>query len=237
VAGAAKRPLGDSWAWARRGCRSISRRWASPGCASEDAPGPQTTVKRQRRGRRYGPAIGPAQPRPSTRRNAQEWRATETVVCHRGMAQPYGPPGRRSCGLPVRLPHSWRTWCSLGDPACSGQPCMGTNVPSRDRRNCTRRADEQAEIHRTGPRPRRRRAPPGSWPGPDCDGTSVPGPLASPVGRAVSPRSHRPTEARQLPGRGTGSGHLQGGRWWGSGGCRRNAGGLRGSAQHVRQDL
>ena len=106
-----------------------------PGCACEDAPPDhRPTVKRQPGGRRYGPAIGPAQPRRSTRRNAQEWRATETVVCHRGMAQPYGPPGRRSCSLPVQLPHSWRTWCSLGDPTRSGQPCMGTKGPSRDRR-------------------------------------------------------------------------------------------------------
>ena len=105
-----------------------------PGCACETHPDHRPTVKRQPGGRRYGPAIGPAQPRRSTRRNAQEWRATETVVCHRGMAQPYGPPGRRSCSLPVQLPHSWRTWCSLGDPTCSGQPCMGTKGPSRDRR-------------------------------------------------------------------------------------------------------
>ena len=74
------------------------------------------------------------------------------------LLRPYGPPGRRSCGLPIQLPHSWRTWCSLADPAHSGQPCMRTKIPSRDRRNCTRRADEQAEIHRTGPRPRRLRA-------------------------------------------------------------------------------
>ena len=26
--------------------------------------------------------------------------------------RPYGPPGRRSCGLPVQLPHSWRTWAA-----------------------------------------------------------------------------------------------------------------------------
>ena len=103
------------------------------------------------------------------------------------LLRPYGPPGRRSCGQPVQLPHSWRTWCSLDDPAHSGQPCMRTKIPSRDRRNCTRRADEQAEIHRTGPRPPETPRLRGSWPGPDCDGSSVPGPLASPVDWAVSP--------------------------------------------------
>ena len=159
-----------------------------PGCACEDAPRTTDLLGNANHAAGVTDRYRPCAAKGSTRRNAQEWRATETVVRHRGMAQPYGPPGRRSCSLPVQLPHSWRTWCSLGDPTRSGQPCMRTKGPSRDRRNRTRRADEQAEIHRTGPRPRRRRAPPGSWPGPDCDGSSVPGPLASPVGWAVSPR-------------------------------------------------
>jgi hypothetical protein len=37
--------------------------------------------------------------------NAQEWRATETVLAPPGDGTtlwPYGPPGRRPCGLPVR---------------------------------------------------------------------------------------------------------------------------------------
>jgi hypothetical protein len=157
VAGAAKRSLGDSWAWARRGLSvdisplvavSLARwghatrahlhnrepsiylgarhdprgegaaprgrspdqagRAVQPGLRGADGlprrvlgghPDHRPTKERQPRGRRYGPTISPAQPRPSTRRNAQEWRATETVLCHRGMAQPYGPHGRRSCGL------------------------------------------------------------------------------------------------------------------------------------------
>ena len=150
-------------------------------------PGHRPTVKRQPGGRRYGPAIGPAQPRRSTRRNAQEWRATETVVCHRGMAQPYGPPGRRSSSLPVQLPHlgehgaAWvirhvpvnRAWVPKAHPAIGD---------SRTRRAANRlRSIEPGQAPGDIARLR------GSWPGPDCDGSSVPGPLASPVGWAVSP--------------------------------------------------
>jgi hypothetical protein len=157
-----------------RGCRSLlldvrSFRWPRvavpgvrpPGCACEDAPRTtEPTEERQRRGRRYGPAIGPAQPRAAREGTPKSGGPQRRSTRSPGelLLRPYGPPGRRSCGLPVQLPHSWRSWWSLGDPAHSGQPCMRTKIPSRDRRNCIRRADEQAEIHRTGPRPRRRRA-------------------------------------------------------------------------------
>jgi hypothetical protein len=43
----------------------------------------------------------------------------------------------------------WRTWCSLGDPARFGQPCMRTNVPPATDQSCPRGADEQAEIPST----------------------------------------------------------------------------------------
>ena len=35
---------------------------------------------------------------------------------------------------------------SVDDPPCSGQPCIRTKTPSRDGRNRTRRAAEQAQI-------------------------------------------------------------------------------------------
>ena len=157
------------------------------GCACEDAPRTtEPTEERQRRGRRYGPRAA----RGSTRRNAHEWRATETVHSQPGGAAaatlwPSWSPLVRSAGSAAA---QLATWCSLDDPAHSGQPCMRTKIPSRDRRNCTRCADEQAELHRTGPRPPETPRLRGSWPGPDCDGSSVPGPLASPVAWAVSPR-------------------------------------------------
>jgi hypothetical protein len=62
------------------------------------------------------------------------------------------PSGRRSCGLRFGC----RTVGEHGQRGRSGtfrSPRMRTRVPSRDGQTCTRRADEQAEIHRTGPRP------------------------------------------------------------------------------------
>jgi len=134
--------------------------------------------ERQPRGRRYDQLSALRSQGPAREgRNAQEWRATEAVLRHRGgwrnpMALPVA--ARAVCGSAA---HDRRTWCSLGHPARSGQPRMRTKVPSRDRRNCTRRADEEAEIHRSGPQPRRRlRVPPGSWPGPGGDPSASVGP-------------------------------------------------------------
>jgi hypothetical protein len=113
------------------------------------------------------------------------------------------PSGRRSCGLPVRLPHGRRTWCSVGDPARSGQRAWvpesqpGMAKPALGAPTNRPRSTEPGHDP-----PETSRASGGSWPGPHCDGSSVPGPLASPVGWPVTPRCHRPTEARQLPGRG-----------------------------------
>jgi hypothetical protein len=45
VAGAATRPLGDSWAWPGRACRSISARWSRcPWPAGAMPPGPTSTT-------------------------------------------------------------------------------------------------------------------------------------------------------------------------------------------------
>ena len=43
------------------------------------------------------------------------------------LARPCGPPDRRSCGLPVRLPHAWRTWGSLDDPEV---PVNSAGIPT-----------------------------------------------------------------------------------------------------------
>jgi hypothetical protein len=145
----------------------------------------EPTEERQRRGRRFGPRTAKGRREGTPKSGGPQRRSTRSPG--ELLLRPYGPPGRRSCGLPIQLPHSWRTWCSLDDPAHSGQPCMRTKIPSCDRRNCIRRVDQQAENpsnRATTPETPRLR---GSWPGPDCDGSSVPGPLASPVDWAVSP--------------------------------------------------
>jgi hypothetical protein len=91
------------------------------------------------------PLSGLAQLRPSMSRNAQEGRATETVLLrHRGMAQPYGPPGRRSCRLPVRLPHDLANMVQRGRSGNCRQPCTRTKVPSHDRKAAPGAADERA---------------------------------------------------------------------------------------------
>jgi hypothetical protein len=95
---------------------------------------PPTPKEPQRRSRRYGPATGPAQPGRSTSRNAQEWRATETVLLHhRGMAQPYGPPGRRWCRLPVLLPHDLANKVQLGRSGTFQSTVHTYQSPSHDR--------------------------------------------------------------------------------------------------------
>ena len=106
--------------------------------------------ERQRPCRRYGPATTTATANPWGRAAAgcakamrrqgaagtatfREWRATETVLLRRrGVAQPYGPPGRRWCGLPVRPPHDSANMGQFGRSGSSRQSCMGTKVPSRD---------------------------------------------------------------------------------------------------------
>jgi hypothetical protein len=94
---------------------------------------PPTPKEPQRRSRRYGPATGPAQPGRSTSRNAQEWRATETVLLHhRGMAQPYGPPGRRWCRLPVLLPHDLANKVQLGRSGTFQSTVHTYQSPSHD---------------------------------------------------------------------------------------------------------
>jgi hypothetical protein len=54
--------------------------------------------------------------------------------------------GCRSCCRTI-----WRTRCSLGDPARSSQPYIRTKAHPTMGQSCTRYADKQAEIHRSGP--------------------------------------------------------------------------------------
>jgi hypothetical protein len=99
-------------------------------CACEDAPQTtEPTEERQRRGRRFGPRAAKG----STRRNAQEWRATETVHSQPGGAAvtlwPSSSPVVRSAGSAAA---QLANMGSVDDPACSGQPCIRTKAPSRD---------------------------------------------------------------------------------------------------------
>jgi hypothetical protein len=85
-----------------------------PRCSGDHTPIHRHTKERQRRHRRYGPAMALR-----SQGGAVEGRlkggGPQTVRLRlRGVAQPYGPPGRRSCGLPVRLPHDSANTVELG---------------------------------------------------------------------------------------------------------------------------
>jgi hypothetical protein len=89
---------------------------------------------------------------------AQHQKERSRVEGHRdgpfaagGRGRPYGPPGRRSCGLPVLLPQGWRTWASWAIPHVPVNRACAPRLIPRLAQNCTRGADEQAEIHRTRP--------------------------------------------------------------------------------------
>lgn len=88
--------------------------------------------ERQRRCRRYEPAVGPAQPGRSTSRNAQERRATETVLAPPGDGTTLWPSFRRSCRLPVRLPHDLANMVQLGRSATFRSTVQAHQSPSRD---------------------------------------------------------------------------------------------------------
>jgi hypothetical protein len=81
------------------------------GCACEDAPRTtEPTEERQRRGRRFGPRAAKGRREGAPKSGGPQRRSTRSPG--ELLLRPYGPPGRRSCGLPVRLPHSWRTWAA-----------------------------------------------------------------------------------------------------------------------------
>jgi hypothetical protein len=120
---------------------------------------------------------------------------------HRGMAQPYGPPGRRSRGLPVRCRTGGEhgaSWVIRHVPV--NRACIPKS-PSRDGPGCTSCADEQVELHRSGQDPEDVAAPLRE-PGPDRSVTQRScGPTLRPDGwlDGEAPGSHRPTEVARLP--------------------------------------
>jgi hypothetical protein len=180
-------------------------------------PAHRRTEERQRPCRRYGPA-------PSSQ--TANWGASgrwcamavrcqgaagagtlREVEGHRdgpcaagGPARPYGPPGRRLCSLRVLLPHdsanmvhAWairRVSVNRADVPKSYQRLTGTALGAPTNRP---RSD------RSGPTRRPLRAPPGSWPRPDCDRSSFRGSIASPIGWTVRPLA---VTGQDAPGRG-----------------------------------
>jgi hypothetical protein len=144
-------PRGRSLDRAGRAHRpGLRGRWASRGVLARSHPA--TDPRRNARDTAgVMDALWAAQPRRSTRRNAQGWRAIETVLSPPGDGATLWPswsPLVRSAGpAAARLANMG----ILGDPPRSGQPCLRTKLIPRLGKNCTRGADEQAEIHRTRP--------------------------------------------------------------------------------------
>ena len=107
-------------------------------------PAHRRIEQRQRPCRRYGPApehpdlepgasgrsshYGPAPPRrsPSQERLGVEGHRDGPRAAGESLARPCGPPDRRSCGLPVLLPHDWANMGQLGRSGSSRQQCGHT---------------------------------------------------------------------------------------------------------------
>jgi len=71
---------------------------------------------------------GPAPPRrsPSQERLGVEGHRDGPRAAGESLARPCGPPDRRSCGLPVLLPHDWANMGQLGRSGSSRQQCGHT---------------------------------------------------------------------------------------------------------------
>jgi hypothetical protein len=176
-------PRGHSWATLLLGARPAGR-WAVPGAQGRTHPAHRPLKERQRLRQRYRHALGLRAARAQPRRNAREWRATETVLAPPGDGTtlwPYGPPGRHSCGLPVRCrtvgEHgaSWLIRHVLVNRACAPGPHPAMA------KNCTRRTKRASrDLHQTGP------------------GSRVGWPVSPPANRSTRParRSDRQTGGR-----------------------------------------
>jgi hypothetical protein len=109
-----------------------------PRCSGDHTPIHRHTKERQRRHRRYGPAMACAA-------KAEQWKDDSRVEGHRRFVCASGG-WRNPMALLVAARVVCRSGCrtirrtrwSLGDSASFRQPCMRTKVPSRDWRTCTR---------------------------------------------------------------------------------------------------
>jgi hypothetical protein len=133
--GAQTRPLGVN---------PVSGADGHPGVQARSHPATDPRKERQRRCRRYAPACAHPTANPGRAPGAARERTLKSggpqrrSPCARrgGLARPCGPPSSRSCSLPV--PHGWRTWCSLSDPATSRHRAGAPKVHPAMGANCTR---------------------------------------------------------------------------------------------------